>query len=261
MANWALQGALDRKGLGPVAGVDEAGRGACAGPLVIAAAVLKPADTRKLEGLNDSKMLTVAERDRMYDLVRKRAVDYAVVVVPPEEVDRRGVHVANIEGMRRAVARLDLHPGYVLTDGFVVPGLTAPSIGVPAGDKAVACVAAASVLAKVTRDRLMTALHEEWPEYGFDLHKGYCTPTHRAALNSHGPIEVHRWSFVNVASAAAALGMCAPRRVARSVAASGVVQNGNTGDGGAANPEMADDEQGSEADTLTGATDEDLGEA
>lgn len=227
-ASWALQGALDRKGLGPVAGVDEAGRGACAGPLVVASAVLRPADAKRLAGLTDSKLLTAAARDRIYDLVIRRAVDYAIVVIPPEDVDARGVHVANIEGMRRAVAWLTDHPGYVLTDGFVVPGLAAPSMGVVAGDKAVACVAAASVLAKVTRDRIMTRLHDELPQYRFDLHKGYCTPTHRLALDEHGPAGVHRWSYANVVSAAAAHGLAAPRRVVRSAAATCVVQNGKT---------------------------------
>ncbi|MDQ3578506.1 MAG: ribonuclease HII, partial [Actinomycetota bacterium] len=132
--NWSLETALHRRGLGPVAGVDEAGRGACAGPLVIASCVLRPGDASRLEGLTDSKLMTAAARDRMFDLVRARAVDYAVVVVPPAEVDLMGVHVANIEGMRRAVARLATHPGYVLVDGFRVPGLTAPSIPVLKGD-------------------------------------------------------------------------------------------------------------------------------
>ncbi len=226
--NWALQAALDRRGLGPVAGVDEAGRGACAGPLVIASCVLRPGDAARFEGLTDSKLLTAAARDRMYDLVVKRALDYAVVVVPVEEVDLIGVHVSNIQGMRRAIAQLGTHPGYVLIDGFRVPGLTAPSVPVIKGDQAVACVAAASVLAKVTRDRMMTTLHEELPVYGFDEHKGYCTGAHSAALVTHGPSAAHRWSFVNVASAGLAHGLTAPHPVALSVAAAAVVQNGRS---------------------------------
>ena len=226
--NWGLQSALDRRGLGPVAGVDEAGRGACAGPLVVASCVLKPGDAAKFEGLNDSKLLTAAARDRMYDLVLKRAVDYAVVVVPVEEVDLIGVHVSNIEGMRRAIAQLTTHPGYVLIDGFRVPGLTAPSMPVIKGDRVVACVAAASVLAKVTRDRIMAGLHDELPMYGFDEHKGYCTGPHSEALAEHGPSDVHRWSFVNVASAGLAHGMRAPHPVSLSVAAAAVVQNGGS---------------------------------
>lgn len=225
---WALQAALDRRGLGPVAGIDEAGRGACAGPLVIASCVLRPGDAARFEGLNDSKLLTAAARERMYDLVVKRALDYAVIVVPVEEVDLIGVHVSNIEGMRRAIAQLRTHPGYVLIDGFRVPGLTAPSMPVIKGDQAVACVAAASVLAKVTRDRMMAALHKEYPVYGFDEHKGYCTGAHSASLATHGPSAVHRWSFVNVASAGLAHGLTAPHPVALSVAAAAVVQNGRS---------------------------------
>lgn len=224
--NWSLQAALHRRGLGPVAGVDEAGRGACAGPLVIASCVLRPGDAERLDGLTDSKLMTVAARDRMFDLVKKRAVDYAVVVVPTAEVDRMGVHVANIEGMRRAVARLGTHPGYVLVDGFRVPGLTAPSVPVLKGDQAAACVAAASVLAKVTRDRIMEDLHEQLPQYRFDVHKGYCTGIHTAALEEHGPSHEHRWSFANVAAAGMSHGLRAPHRVALSVAAAAVVQNG-----------------------------------
>ncbi|CRK58622.1 Ribonuclease HII [Alloactinosynnema sp. L-07] len=224
--NWSLQSALHRRGLGPVAGVDEAGRGACAGPLVIASCVLRPGDADRLDGLTDSKLMTAAARDRMFDLVKKRAVDYSVVVVPVPEVDRWGVHFANIEGMRRAVARLTTHPGYVLVDGFRVPGLTAPSVPVLKGDQAAACVAAASVLAKVTRDRMMEDLHESMPHYRFDVHKGYCTGLHSQALEEYGPSHEHRWSFANVAAAGLAHGLRAPHRVALSVAAAAVVQNG-----------------------------------
>ena len=221
-----MQGALERRGLGPVAGVDEAGRGACAGPLVVASCVLKPSDAAKFEELTDSKLLTPAARDRMYDLVLARAVDHAVVVIPPDEVDSRGVHFANVEGMRRSVARLKVHPGYVLTDGFRIPGFTAPSMAVIKGDLVVACIAAASVLAKVTRDRIMSELHNELPVYGFDEHKGYITGRHHAALGEHGPSAMHRWSYSNVVSAGIKHGLRPPRRVALSVAAADVVHNG-----------------------------------
>lgn len=230
---WGLQAALDRSGLGPVAGVDEAGRGACAGPLVIAACVLRPGDAARLDGLTDSKLLTAAERDRFFDLVTRRAIARSVIVVPAAEVDGLGVHVANIEGMRRAVAALSTHPGYVLTDGFRVPGLTAPACAVVGGDRAAACVAAASILAKVTRDRIMTAMHSELPVYGFDEHKGYCTPAHNAALAEHGPCLEHRFSYVNVFEAATAHGMRIPRRVARpapGLVQPGMVQNGELGE-------------------------------
>jgi ribonuclease HII len=209
---WTLQSVLQRKGLGPVAGVDEAGRGACAGPLVVAACVLRPADAQALAGLTDSKLLTAARRQHYYDLIIARAVSRSVVIIPPADVDELGVHVANLEGMRRAVAGLAVHPGYVLTDGFPVPGLTAPTMAVIGGDRAAACVSAASVLAKVTRDRIMLDLHADMPWYGFGEHKGYCTPEHNASLLAHGPCAEHRFSYVNVVMAARAHGLVVPLR-------------------------------------------------
>lgn len=187
-----------------MAGVDEAGRGACAGPLVIAACVPRLGDAARLDGLTDSKLLTANARERFYDVLVRRAVDWAVVVVPPDEVDRRGVHAANVAGMRRAVSRLTRPPGYVLTDGFRIAGLGVPNLAVPKGDLTAACVAAASVLAKVTRDRIMVEMDRDWPEYGFAEHKGYCTAAHDRALAEHGPSPVHRYSFVNVGRAGAA---------------------------------------------------------
>ena len=226
---YGYERALARVGLAPVAGVDEAGRGACAGPLVVAACVLRPADAAALEGLTDSKLLTPARREHFYDLITARAVARSVVVIPPEEVDGLGVHVANIEGMRRAVAGLPVHPGYVLTDGFRVPGLTAPTMAVIGGDRAAACVAAASVLAKVTRDRIMGELHERMPWYGFAEHKGYCTPEHNASLLAHGPSAEHRYGYVNVVAAAHQHGLaCPPRRTARARPWPPVVQNGGS---------------------------------
>ncbi|OLL83232.1 Ribonuclease HII [Pseudonocardia sp. Ae263_Ps1] len=200
---WTLQTVLQRHGLGPVAGVDEAGRGASAGPLVVAACVLRPADAAALDGLTDSKLLTASAREHWYGRIRKRALDLAVVVIPPAEVDRRGVHIANIEGMRRAVAALTtVPPGYVLTDGFAVRGFGRPALAVPKGDRVAACIAAASVLAKVTRDRIMTELDAEHGAYGFAVHKGYNTPEHEGALRAHGPCPEHRFSFANVAAVA-----------------------------------------------------------
>jgi ribonuclease HII len=196
-----LESALYRGGLGPVAGVDEVGRGACAGPLVVAACVLGPNRFESLSALDDSKKLNEKERERLFPLIRRYALAYHVVFIPSVEVDRRGVHVANIEGMRRAVAGLASPPGYVLTDGFAVRGFGRPSLAVPKGDQVAACVAAASVLAKVTRDRMMVALDAELPQYRFAEHKGYCTPVHDAALTEHGPSPVHRYSFVNVRGA------------------------------------------------------------
>jgi ribonuclease HII len=193
-----LESALYRGGLGPVAGVDEVGRGACAGPLVVAACVLGPNRLESLAALDDSKKLNERERERLFPLIRRYALAHHVVFIPSKEVDRRGVHVANIEGMRRAVAGLPARPGYVLSDGFRVPGLPMPSLPVIGGDGAAACIAAASVLAKVSRDRLMVALAAKHPGYGFAEHKGYSTAAHTAALAELGPCEEHRFSFINV---------------------------------------------------------------
>ena len=193
-----LESALYRAGMGPVAGVDEVGRGACAGPLVVAACVLGSKRLAPLMALDDSKKLNEAERERLYPLIRQNALAYHVVFIPSVEVDRRGVHVANIEGMRRAVAGLRLRPGYVLSVGFRVPGLPMPSLRVVGGDAAAACIAAASVLAKVSRDRLMVAMEEDHPGYGFAGHKGYSTRAHTVALARLGPSRQHRYSFINV---------------------------------------------------------------
>jgi ribonuclease HII len=194
-----LESALYRSGLGPVAGVDEVGRGACAGPLVVAACVLGPNRFGSMAALDDSKKLTAKVREELFPVIRRYALAYHVVFIPPAEVDRRGVHAANIEGMRRAVAGLAVRPGYVLSDGFRVPGLPMPSLPVVGGDAAAACIAAASVLAKVSRDRLMVALHGQHPGYGFAEHKGYSTAAHGAALAELGPCGEHRHSFINVA--------------------------------------------------------------
>jgi len=199
---WAYDRVLQRCGFRLVAGVDEAGRGACAGPLVVAAVVLPEGRRGEVPGLADSKLLTPAAREAACEQVLRRALATSVVVVPPGEVDRCGLHVMNVRAMRQAVARLAPSPSFVLTDGFPVPGLSAPALAVWKGDRVAACVAAASVLAKVTRDRMMLALHERHPQYEFDRHKGYSTPEHAAALREHGPCPEHRFSYVNVRAAA-----------------------------------------------------------
>lgn len=195
---WALERVLQHHGFPHVAGADEAGRGACAGPLVVAAVVLPAGRRGQVPGLADSKLLTAAAREAAYDEVVGRALAWSVVVVPPREVDRTGLHVMNVQAMRQAVGRLDPCPSYVLTDGFAIPGMPAPTLAVWKGDRVAACVAAASVVAKVTRDRLMVALHERWPAYDFARHKGYSTAEHMAALAEHGPCPEHRFSYVNV---------------------------------------------------------------
>ena len=192
---------LRRRGFAAIAGADEAGRGACAGPLVAAACVLPAGRRGRVPGLADSKLLTAASREEVYAEVVDRALAWSVVAIPVEELDARGMHVTNIEALRRAVRALDPAPDYVLTDGFPVNGLSQPSLAVWKGDRVAACVAAASVLAKVTRDRTMTELDARFPEYGFAEHKGYITDAHSAALDRHGPCPDHRMRFVNVARA------------------------------------------------------------
>src|ERR687886_2015118 len=198
---WTMERSLRRRGFLAIAGADEAGRGACAGPLVAAACVLPSGRRGRVPGLADSKLLTAAARERVYREVVDRAVSWSVVVIPVEDLDARGMHVTNIEALRRAVCALDPGPDYVLTDGFPVPGLARPGLAVWKGDRVAACVAAASVLAKVTRDRIMLELHDRWPEYDFAGHKGYITDVHAAALDRHGPCPQHRKRFVNVARA------------------------------------------------------------
>jgi len=196
---YGYERALKRVGLTPVAGADEAGRGACAGPLVAGAAILSDAKSKQIVGLRDSKLLSAAQRERCYDQIIDKAVAWAVVAIEPEECDRLGMHVANLEALRRALLRLDVSPTYVLTDGFSVDGLGVPGLSIWKGDQVAACVAAASVLAKVTRDRMMTELDTSYPEYEFAVHKGYCTPLHQAHLDRLGPTPVHRMRFDNVA--------------------------------------------------------------
>jgi ribonuclease HII len=202
---YALERALQRRGFRHVAGADEAGRGACAGPLVAAAALLPEGRRGEIDELADSKLLTPAARERVYGAVIRQALAYAVVVVPPDEVDSRGLHVCNVSALRRALASLTVRPEYVLTDGFGVDGLGVPGLAVWKGDQVAACVAAASVLAKVTRDRLMVELDGRFPEYGFAEHKGYCTPEHNEALSRHGPCREHRFSYANVAAVSGGL--------------------------------------------------------
>jgi ribonuclease HII len=189
---------LARAGLAPIAGIDEAGRGACAGPLVVAAVMLKPSRMASLTELADSKALTEKARNAAYQQVMRAVLDWSVVIIPSGDIDRLGLHVCNVAGMRRALAGMAARPGYVLTDGFPVRGLAVPALAMWKGDQVAACVAAASVVAKVTRDALMCELSGKYPEYGFARHKGYSTRSHMKALNEYGPSPEHRMSFVNV---------------------------------------------------------------
>jgi len=200
---YTLERTLHRRGFARVGGADEAGRGACAGPLVTAAVVLPPGRRGEVPGLADSKLLTPAAREQVYDEVMARVAAYAIVIVSAPEVDDRGLHKTNLEALRRALGQLAPRPDYVLTDGFGVDGVGVPGLAVWKGDQVSACIAAASVLAKVTRDRIMTDLDKRYPEYEFAQHKGYVTAAHAAALTTHGPCPEHRMSYVNVAAARA----------------------------------------------------------
>jgi ribonuclease HII len=229
---YGYERALARAGFARTAGADEAGRGACAGPLVVAAVILPPGRRGQVPGLADSKLLTPQARERVHAEVLDRALAWAAVVVPAPEVDATGLHRANVAGMRRALAALPAPPSYVLTDGFPVAGLGVPGLAVWKGDRVSACIAAASVVAKVTRDRIMIELHERWPVYDFATCKGYTTPGHQAALREHGPCPEHRFSYVNVASVAS--GGCGP----------GAVLPAAPGVGEAPGPEAGDNAEG-----------------
>lgn len=196
---YGYERALRRAGFAAVAGVDEAGRGACAGPLVAGAVILPERPVKALSGLADSKLLTATTRERLYDAITSNALAWSTAFVPPAECDRLGMHEANLEALRRAVLRLQAAPDFVLSDGFPVPGLGASNLAVWKGDRVAACVAAASIVAKVTRDRVMTKASETWPDYAFEVHKGYCTPLHQERLDALGPCEIHRMCFHNVA--------------------------------------------------------------
>ena len=191
---------LTSAGISPIAGVDEAGRGACAGPLVIASVVLHDPFAPELAVVRDSKEIPESKRDSVFELIQSIATSVSVVIVPAAEVDARGVHAANLDGMRRAVQGLEVVPAYVLTDGYAIEGLGVPNLAVWKGDQVVVSISAASVIAKVTRDRIMREMDLDFPQYGFAGHKGYITATHTKALNEHGPCAQHRTSFANVAA-------------------------------------------------------------
>ena len=191
---------LTSAGISPIAGVDEAGRGACAGPLVIASVVLHDPFAPELAVVRDSKEIPENKRDAVFELIHRIAASVSVVIVPASEVDARGVHAANLDGMRRAVQGLSIEPAYVLTDGYAIEGLGVPNLAVWKGDQVVVSISAASVIAKVTRDRIMREMDLEFPQYGFAGHKGYITAAHTKALNEHGPCAEHRTSFANVAA-------------------------------------------------------------
>ena len=180
-----------------VAGVDEAGRGPLAGPVACAAVILDP--RRRIRGLGDSKALCVEERERLAPIIRERCLAWQVVFVDVDEIDRINIYHATMEGMRRALAALAPAAHRALIDGDrVPPALGCPARAVVGGDAIEPAIMAASILAKVARDRHMAELHLRFPDYGFDRNKGYATPDHLAALRRVGPCEVHRQSFAPV---------------------------------------------------------------
>ncbi len=196
----AIEELLHKAGISPIAGVDEAGRGPCAGPLVIAAVILKDPFAPELAQVRDSKEVSESKREELFDVIMNIAMSVSVIRVSVEEIDARGVHAANLDGMRRAVAGLSIEPAYVLTDGYAIEGLALPNVAVWKGDQVVTAISAASIIAKVTRDREMIELDKTYPQYGFAKHKGYITAAHTAALAEHGPCVEHRTSFSNIAA-------------------------------------------------------------
>ncbi len=195
-----IEQGLINAGIAPIAGVDEAGRGACAGPLVIAAVILTDPFAPELSAVRDSKELSESKREELFEVISSIAASISVVIVPADEIDKRGVHAANLDGMRRAVHGLDQVPGYVLTDGYAIDGLGLPNLAVWKGDQVAVTISAASIIAKVTRDRIMRTMDTQFPQYGFSKHKGYITASHTSALNTHGVCIEHRRSFSNIAA-------------------------------------------------------------
>jgi ribonuclease HII len=193
---------LLKAGLANIAGVDEAGRGACAGPLVVAAVILQDLRSEKLAKVTDSKKLTPKLRELLFDTIVENSIAYSIIEISSSEIDEIGLQRSNIEGMRRAVNALAIKPDYVLTDGYSIPGLVTPNLAVWKGDQVALSISAASILAKVHRDRIMLDMDSQYPGYGFAEHKGYATAAHEAAMRELGVLDIHRRSYANVAEIA-----------------------------------------------------------
>lgn len=191
---WQIEQSLFAQGICPIAGIDEAGRGPLAGP-VCAAAVILP-DGLTIEGLNDSKKLSDKKRRALYDIIINQAVTYGIALVDEKTVDEINILQATFLAMRQAAEQLTICPALALVDGNRAPVLSVPVQTVVKGDSLSANIAAASILAKVTRDRLMEQLDAEYPQYGFAVHKGYGTKAHYAALREYGPCPIHRMTFL-----------------------------------------------------------------
>ena len=195
-----IESTLIASGIKQIAGVDEAGRGPCAGPLVIAAVILKDPFAKELSKVRDSKELSEKVREELYDVVIEQALSYSIIDISVDEIDKFGLHKSNLEGMRRAINSLDIAPDYVLTDGYPIEGLAIPNLAVWKGDQVAISISAASILAKVYRDRVMIKLDAKYPGYGLAKHKGYITAAHTKALGELGVSEIHRKSFANIAA-------------------------------------------------------------
>jgi ribonuclease HII len=192
-ASRSLENVVRRLGFVHVAGVDEVGRGCLAGPVVAGAVVLDPG--RYVPGIADSKVLTALDRERLFERIVAVAVAWAVATLEPAEIDRLNIHQASLQAMRQAVTALVPLPGFVLVDGFRIPELVMPQRSLAGGDRRCTAIAAASIVAKVTRDRMMRELHAQDPRYGFDRHKGYATREHLDAVARFGYSAVHRRTF------------------------------------------------------------------
>jgi ribonuclease HII len=188
-----LENAMRRWGFHRIAGCDEVGRGCLAGPVVAAAVVLHP--DKYIPGICDSKMITALERERLYGVITRKALAWSVAAAQPSEIDELNIHRASLQAMRRAVMALSPLPDLVLVDAFRIPELLIAQRGVLHGDRRCSAIAAASIIAKVTRDREMIVHHTEDPRYGYDRHKGYATADHLAAVARHGYSALHRRSF------------------------------------------------------------------
>jgi len=195
-----IEQTLFNAGIVNIAGVDEAGRGPCAGPLVVAAVILKDPFSNELSQVKDSKELTEAKREQLFEIIIENCIDYNIIEITPDEIDQLGLHKCNIEGMRRAVMGLKASAEYVLTDGYPIPGLTIPNLSVWKGDKVAISISAASILAKVYRDRIMIELDKKYPNYGLASHKGYITALHTDAIKKYGVLPIHRKSFANISA-------------------------------------------------------------
>jgi ribonuclease HII len=193
-----IESKLRDSGIIRIAGVDEAGRGPCAGPLVVAAVILKDSNSQALARVRDSKELSEKVREELFPVVKEESLAFSIIEIWPTELDELGLHKSNLEGMRRAVSTLTIVPEYVLTDGYAIEGMEMPTLAVWKGDQVALSISAASILAKVHRDHIMIELDAKHPGYGFAAHKGYITAAHTAALEKLGVSQVHRKSFANI---------------------------------------------------------------